>query len=181
MSDAADGSAQGPPPKASKLPLLLGLVLALAGGGGGFFAVGAGLMPGLGAAPPEPADDSAGAEDGDGAAAPGPGAQGDAAASEPGAFVELPPLVISIGQGGGATHLRFTAALEVPPAHAKEVARLQPRVIDAMNGYLRALDAADFEAPDALIMIRAQLTRRVELVLGRDRLRDLLVLQFVLS
>ena len=65
--------------------------------------------------------------------------------------------------------------------NAEEVAALTPRVLDAMNGYLRALAPSDVEAQDALLVIRGQLTRRVQLVLGREKLRDLLVLEFVLN
>ncbi len=172
----AEAAAPEEAPKKSRMPLLLGVVLALAGGGGGFYAVNAGLLP-LGAAPGR---EEAHADD---------HADHAGAGSEPGAipgagdfaFVELPPVVISLGPAAKGSHLRFLATLEVPAGRAEQVAALTPRVIDAMNGYLRALTPADIEAQDALVMIRAQLTRRVQLVLGRDNLRDLLVLEFVLN
>ena len=44
MAEANDEALEAPVKK-SKLPLILGLVLALAGGGGGFAAVSSGLLP----------------------------------------------------------------------------------------------------------------------------------------
>ncbi|SLN57938.1 Flagellar FliL protein [Roseivivax jejudonensis] len=186
MTDATADAANAPR-KSSKLPLILGMVLGLAGGGGGYLAVSAGLLPfaGGGAEAREAGHDSEGAADHDGEAghADAGADTHEAGSAPPGdfAFLELPPLVVSLGQGAGNAHLRFRATLEVPAAHAEEVRTLQPRVLDAMNGYLRALDPGDIEARDALVMIRAQLTRRVQLVLGREKLRDLLVLEFVLN
>ncbi|SFD69181.1 flagellar basal body-associated FliL family protein [Roseivivax sediminis] len=178
MTDATAEDAEAPS-KASKLPLILGVVLALLGAVGGFVAVSSGMLP-LGGGTEAQGDDGHAAEGvradeeahGDGPGAP---ALGDIA------FLELPALVVSLGQGASNSHLRFQATLEVPSGYAEEVRALQPRVLDAMNGYLRALEPSDIEAQDALVVIRAQLTRRVQLVLGKERLRDLLVLEFVLN
>lgn len=179
MSDATadapvDETAE--PKKASKLPLLIGLVLALAGGGGGFYAAWSGLLPFGGAATNGGAahDAPAGAE----------GGAHDTGASMPDAhvaFIELPQLVISMGRTSDMHHLRFQASLEVAPDHAGEVETLKPRVVDVLNSYLRALRPADIEAPGALIRIRGQMLRRIQLVAGEDRVRDLLVMEFVLN
>ena len=161
----ADITAEAPeePPKRSKLPLIAGLVLALAGGGGGFFAVQSGLLLG-GDGHDSPAEEEAPV------ASPMPDV----------AFVEVPPLVISLG-GGGASHLRFRASLEVPAQHQLEVTELLPRVQDVLNSYLRALDPADIAEQGALFRLRAQMLRRVKMVVGDARVRDLLVLEFVLN
>jgi flagellar FliL protein len=50
-----------------------------------------------------------------------------------------------------------------------------------LNGYLRAVDAADLEDPAALVRVRAQMLRRVQLVTGEGRVRDLLVTEFLLN
>ena len=188
MSDATAETEAAP--KASKLPLILGVVLALAGGAGGYFAVSSGLLFSGGGEHATGGDHSGVAHAESGHAEPaadgGHGAEAGHGGSQPVtmgefAFVELPPLVISLGPGAVNTHLRFRATLEVPTPYAEEVAALTPRVLDAMNGYLRALAPSDIEAQDALLVIRGQLTRRVQLVLGREKLRDLLVLEFVLN
>lgn len=159
--------ADSPPPKPSRRPLILGLALAPLLGGAGFYASYAGLIPGLGTP----------------AAPPASGAQSATAAPAPAAtvFVPVEPITINLGARGQARHLRFVAQLEVPPTQAAEVARQMPRIVDVLNTYLRALDLPDLEEPAALPRIRAQMLRRVQLVLGSDRVSDLLVMEFVFN
>lgn len=159
-----DPAAEEPPKKKSKLPLLIGLILMLALGGGGFYAVYSGLI----LAPHAPEVQA----HGDGHEALGP--LGDVA------FVALDPMVISLGNSG-ARHLRFSAQLEVPPAYQPDVELLRPRVMDVLNGYLRAVDIALLEDPSALMRLRAQMLRRVQIVVGEGRVRDLLIIEFVLN
>lgn len=142
--------------KRSRLPLGLGLVLALMLGGGGFYATFSGVV----LAPAEP-----------NAAGPLPDI----------AFVPVTPLVISLGSSAQSRHLRMTAQLEVGKPHASEVAMLLPRIVDVMNGYLRAIEIAQIEDPAALLRIRAQLLRRIQIVTGEGRVRDLLITEFVLN
>lgn len=97
------------------------------------------------------------------------------------AFVPVDPVVISLPDGANADYLRFTAQLEVNAPHQAEVLTLMPRILDILNGYLRAIDVAELEDPTALIRIRAQLLRRVQIVTGEGRVRDLLVTEFVLN
>jgi flagellar protein FliL len=97
------------------------------------------------------------------------------------AFVPVDPLIISLGEGGSGQHLRFAATLEVAPEHEDEVVLLKPRIIDVLNGYLRAVEVARLEDPAALIQLRAQMLRRIQIVTGEGRVRDLLVTEFVLN
>ena len=163
MSDAPDVT-ETPDKLASKLPLIAGIFLALAGGGGGFFAVQQGLIGGGktdAAAVDKPAE--------------------DAAKPLEIAYVAIDPLVISLPRAGGRDHLRFAAQLEVDPAYVAEVEAIKPRVVDVLNGYLRAVELADLEDPTALIRLRAQMLRRVQVVAGDGRIKDLLIMEFVLS
>lgn len=153
------------PEKASKLPLIIGLVLALAGGGGGFFAVYSGMILGSDSAPAE---------------------EESVVEAEPDplpdiTYVSMDPFVVSLTSGGTANYLRFRAELEVPSDHQKEVERVLPRVVDVLNGYLRALSPADIESSDALVKLRSQMLRRVQIVTGQERVSDLLVMEFVLN
>ena len=77
------------------------------------------------------------------------------------AFVPLDPLVISLGSDRESRHLKFTAQLEVNAAYADDVTHLKPRILDVLNGYLRALDVAEFDDSTALVRMRAQLLRRM--------------------
>mgnify|MGYP003471658695 FL=1 len=56
-----------------------------------------------------------------------------------------------------------------------------PRVTDVLNGYLRAVELAELEKPTALVKLRAHLIRRIQLVAGEGRVRDVLVTEFVIN
>lgn len=146
--------------KRSKKPMILGLLLAFLLGGAGFYATWSGMILG----------DSA------------PVAEGAEVAPLPDiAFVPVDSLLISLGPGEADRHLRFTSQLEVSAPNAEEVTHLLPRIIDVMNGYLRAIDTTQFDDPAALVRMRAQMLRRVQIVTGEGRVRDLLVTEFVLN
>ncbi|UWR15257.1 flagellar basal body-associated protein FliL [Sulfitobacter sp. M368] len=162
MSEDAD-QAEDEPPKKSKLPLIIGLVLALAGGGGGFYATWSGMILGT----ESEHSDSADAEE-----------------SKPNvdvAYVPVDPLVISLQPPAQAQYLRFRASLEVPTQNQAEVEKLMPRVVDVLNSYLRALEPADLEHPAILTRIRAQMLRRVQVIAGLQKVNDLLIMEFVLN
>lgn len=157
----AEATLQEAPKKRSKKPLLIGFLLALVLGGGGFYAAFSGLILGSG-------EDHAGDE-----TAPGP-LMGVA-------FVPLETMVISLGPDSGSEHLRFTAQLEVVDAAATDVTTLKPRILDVINSYLRAIDTASIEDPHAMARLRAQMLRRIQVVTGEGRVRDLLITEFVLN
>jgi flagellar FliL protein len=160
--EIADTTGAEAPKKGSKLPLILGLVLAILGGGGGFMAVNLGLIGGnheeVHEEPVEVAEEIPAL-----------------------AFVPMETLVINLPESASAKHLLFTAQLEVEPAYAQEVTDLLPRVVDVLNGYLRAVEVAELENPTALIRLRAQMLRRVQVVVGDGRVKDILIMEFVLN
>ncbi|MFO1203305.1 MAG: flagellar basal body protein FliL, partial [Tabrizicola sp.] len=97
----AEATLDAAPKRRSKKPLLIGLVLALLLGGGGFYATFSGLI--LGAAEVHPAEEQ------------GPGPLKGIA------FVPLETIVVSLGPDSGSEHLRFTAQLEVVDTAAADV------------------------------------------------------------
>ena len=164
-----DGNAPG---KKSKLPMIIGLVLALAGGSGGFYAAYSGLLTGGESHGADMAHDGGhGGDEHGGGAGPLPDV----------AFVPVDPLVVSMGHGSDARHLRFRAQLEVPSQHRHNVETLMPRVIDVLNSYLRALEIGDIADAAALVRLRAQMLRRIQIVTGAGRVNDLLIMEFVLN
>ena len=56
-----------------------------------------------------------------------------------------------------------------------------PRINDVLNVYLRAVDERDFEVPRAMVRLRAQMLRRVQLVTPPGAVRDVLIQEFVLN
>ena len=150
------------PKKSSKLPLILGLTLAVAGAAAGFF----GVTTFLG----ESAE-SADAPKEDHTPDPLPDVS----------FVAMEPLVISLLDDRLSSHLRFRAQLEVDSKYQSDVEKMLPRVVDVLNGYLRALEPEELRDPMALTKLRAQMLRRVQVVTGAGRVRDLLIMEFVLN
>lgn len=141
-------------PKKSKAGLVLGLVLALFGGGAGF-AVTSGMIE-----LPEPEREGYGADL---------------------VFIPMDALTVSIGKPPTRRFLRFRAELEVEYKYHADVKKMMPRVVDVLNTYLRSLSVADIESPSSLLTLRAQMRRRIDLVVGGDRVNDLLVMEFVVN
>ncbi len=166
MAEAVDATVieDAAPARRRGKGVLFGAIAALALGGGGFYAAWSGFV------------DPAGLIGGIGG---GRGSEHGAAAEL--AFVPLDPIMISLSPGASARHLRFSAQLEVEPGMAAEVAAMSPRIVDTLNAYLRAVDARDLENPAALQRLRAQMLRRVQVVAGPGRVRDLLVAEFILN
>jgi flagellar FliL protein len=174
MTDAVDLAGTEPAAKPrGKLGLVIGLVLSLALGGGGFYAVWSGLF-----------DPTAllggGGGGGHGAQHGSEHAAAEAVVGDV-AFVAMEPIMISLPPGSSARHLRFAGQLEVAPDNAGAVAALMPRVLDVLNTYLRAVEVRDLEDPAALARLRAQMLRRIQVVTGEAQVRDLLVTEFVLN
>ena len=147
--------------KRSKKPLLIGLVLALLLGGGGFYATWSGMILG-----------------GDHAVEKGEATHGPLLGI---AFVPLETMVVSLGPDSGSEHLRFTAQVEVVNTAVADVTLLIPRILDVLNSYLRAVETAEIEDPAAMAKLRAQMLRRIQIVTGEGRVRDLLITEFVLN
>lgn len=161
MSDSATNpeDAEEIPKKGGLKPLLIGLVLALVGGAGGFFAGSSGILGG----------DAPTVE------------VGDERAIKNTVFVPVDPLVISIVRPDRVAQLRLQLALEVESPYAGEVEALMPRLMDVLNSYLRAVDTVEFDGSGALVRLRAQMLRRVQIVVGNDAVHDLLVQEFVVN
>ena len=158
MTDAAPPAEK---PKSGKKALIFGALLALLGAGGGFYATFSGLILGAPAAVEAP--------------------ELVVPAGPIGTFVRIEPITVNMHAAGVTRHLRFGAQLEVTPAHADEVARLMPRILDVLNTYLRAVDSHELEEPAALLRLRAQMLRRIQVVTGPGHVRDILITEFVFT
>ena len=156
-----DAVVDPPKPKSSKLPLLVGLLLALVGGGAGFVFMSQPQAP-------EVTEEKTVTD-----------VQMDASVKGV-EFVPLEPLLITPPAIGGKI-LRFTAQLEVKPEYRGEVEQLTPRIVDVFNTYLRAIEPSDFEKPEVLILLRGHLLRRIALVVGEGKVTDVLIMEFVLN
>ena len=160
MADTAAPPDAAPGPRPSRWPLLLGLLLALTGAAGGFYVTFAGLI---------------------GAASPAPEGHVAPVALPDIGFVAVEPIMISLGPGSRSRHLRFAAQIEVERRYLPEVEALKPRILDLLNGYLRAVEPAELEQASSLVRLRAQMLRRLQIITGEGRVRDLLISEFVLN
>lgn len=140
------------------LPIILGLLGAIILGGGGFFAVYSGMI----------------------LAPSAPGAR-PASIPQDFAFIPIERITVSLAPGSTSRHLQFAGQIEVDAASRAEVERLQPRFVDIINMYLRAVDPRDLAEPASLIRLRAQILRRLQTVAGQGHIRDFLITEFVLS
>ncbi len=155
---AADPSLENPPKKSGLRPILLGLVGAVTLGGAGFFAVYSGMIL-------DPLSSFT---------------RNSSAASN---FDYLPieGVIVSLAPQSGASHLRFSAKIEVAQGSLSAMERLHPRFLDMINTYLRAVEPQDLIEPAAMVRLRAQILRRLQLIAGDGHIRDLLITEFVLN
>lgn len=165
-------------PKKGKKGLIMGVIGAIILGGAGYFVTSTGIFPpasGESTSETEfhdtPSDSGHGAISGDQTTDVKTGVT----------FVELDQLTISLGKFASSRHLRFQAYLEVEPAMAEEVKHLSPRILDVLNTYLRAIAETELEDPASMNTLRAQMLRRVQVVVGEENVRDLLITEFVLN
>ncbi|MDP3262496.1 MAG: flagellar basal body-associated FliL family protein [Tabrizicola sp.] len=156
----ADATLNDLPKPRRKRGLLIGVLSAVVLGAGGFYATWSGMILG--------------------------GAEQHAEVSGPEpligiAFVPLETMVVSLGPDAASSHLRFSAQVEVVDSAVADVTLLSPRILDVLNSYLRAIDPAAIEDPSAMAKLRAQMLRRIQIVTGEGRVRDLLITEFVLN
>jgi len=165
MTAEADPEEEAPK-KASKLPLILGVVLALGGGAGGFVVMSSGMLGGSDAPTEEVVEEHS---------------EEDDEKNVKVAFIALDPLLVSLPNSGSNSVLRFSAQLEVLPEHQEEVTAITPRIIDVLNGYLRAVTIEELADPTILARLRSQMLRRIQTVTGEGKVRDLLIMEFIVN
>lgn len=162
MSDTELAIEEEKPRKNSKKGLIIGLLGAILLGGGGFFATYFGMILGSG-------NDMKNQE------------IAHKESTKEVMFIELDPMIISLGKFATSRHLRFRAYLEVTPNAYDEVKHLSPRIIDVLNTYLRAIAESELEDSASMNRLRAQMLRRVQIVAGEENVKDLLITEFVLN
>lgn len=161
----ADATAEVPTEKSGNrmVPILIALVLTLLVGGGGFYVSYSGIFPPVAEAVEEEEP------------------KVETSALPDVVFVPLDPILVNLAGPGETRFVRFSAELEVPSSYDQDVLDLMPRILDILNGYLRAVSLEDVQKPTALLTLRAHMLRRVELVVGPDRVSDLLITEFVVN
>lgn len=169
MSEDAseDSSPEGDAPakKRSKLPLLIGLILCLVAAGGGFYATFTGMFSVASLMGGEKATDAP---------------EVKTAGLAPPSYVPVGEIVIPLGPKAEAEFLLITSEIEIAPEDAAVFEAMLPRVRDLFNTYLQAVEARDLEQPNATMLLRDQLLRRLRVIAEPASPRDLLFTSFIL-
>lgn len=181
MTDAANQPKEKPE-KFGKKPLIIGVVLALAGAAGGFYTASSDLIP-FGNQRGEDGHEKGLSSEHGTADTHSMVATSHEISGKPKdiAFIPIDPIMISLSDSQSARHLKFRAELEVGSEFEREVKTILPRVTDVLNSYLHALELGDLTSPLALVRLRSQMLRRVQVVAGKGRINDLLIMEFVLN
>jgi flagellar FliL protein len=111
------------------------------------------------------------------AAAPAAGA-----AEAKSAFIELPEMTLTLPNGGRPRQIRLTLAIEVAGDPALvQPSVLSPRVFDSLILYLRTLRDSELDGALAIDRLRGDLYRRLDLLLGPNVVRDVLITGLVVA
>ena len=150
--------------RGKKLFLLLGVVVLLGGGAGAAWQ----FVPGV-------ADKAR--------AMIGHHEQAVAAASNRPVFIDLPEMALTLPNGGHPRQMRIKLSVELARGVSEQQASeaLSPRVYDALLTYLRTLQDGEVDGGLGLDRLRADLYRRLELVVGPGVLRDVLITSLVMA
>lgn len=160
-ADTAETTAEAPPKKKILVPIIVGIVGALCLGGGAFYAVYSGLVL---SNDPKPAEQASTLD-----RRPLP------------IYMPIEQLTLSLATPSGAQHLRLSAHIEIANNRLAEAEAYRPRFLSVMNTYLRAVEPRDLQDPAALIRLRAQILRRLQMVAGEDLVEDFLITEFILN
>lgn len=153
------GEGASPPAKGGIMGLLrnklvLGGILLVLLGGGGFGAWKAGFLGGK----QEHAAQAVGH---------GEGHEAEAEPKKKATFVDMPDMTVNLDSGERRQYLRIKIVLEVGEQKvAEQITPLMPRVTDAFQTYLRALRPVDLEGSAGLYRLKEELTRRVNLAIA---------------
>jgi flagellar FliL protein len=97
-------------------------------------------------------------------------------------FVDLPEMAVTLPNAGHPRQMRIKLSVELVRGSADGTAEvLSPRVYDALLTYLRTLRDGEVDGGLGLDRLRADLYRRLDLVMGSGVIRDVLITSLVLA
>lgn len=165
MSDAEVKEEEAPKKKGGALGLIIGLVGALALGGGAAFTISTGMVdiPGL--------TDTGAADDKE--------EKKEEKPEEKSVFIELSDISVPVVEARQLRQLQLRLTIETTVAHEADVGEMTPRILDTLNTMLRTTVRDDLSDPTALDRLRAQMLRRVRIVTGPEAVKDLLIVNYL--
>ncbi|MEL7490465.1 MAG: flagellar basal body-associated FliL family protein [Pseudomonadota bacterium] len=97
------------------------------------------------------------------------------------AFVEFPPLLVSVRSKRSPRHVKIRIVIETTPEDSEAFAIHSYHIIDTLNTYLRTIDIAQFEDPTMLSVLKERIAHRARLVAPEAVIHEVLVTEFLLS
>jgi flagellar FliL protein len=101
----------------------------------------------------------------------------------PPVFYDMPEFLVNISTGSGPTrYLKMRVSLEIPTAEILEdIELLMPRVVDGFQVYLRELRPEDLEGSAAIVRMKEELLRRLNLAVEPHEVRDVLFKEVIVQ
>ncbi len=102
---------------------------------------------------------------------------------EPPVFYDMPEFLVNISTDSGPTrYLKMRVSLEVPSADIlADIELLMPRIVDGFQVYLRELRPEDLDGSAAIVRMKEELLRRLNLAVEPHEVRDVLFKEVVVQ
>jgi len=103
--------------------------------------------------------------------------------AEPPVFYDMPEFLVNISTDSGPTrYLKMRVSLEIPNTDIlSEIELLMPRVVDGFQVYLRELRPEDLEGSAAIVRMKEELLRRLNLAVEPHEVRDVLFKEVIVQ
>ncbi|WP_026986518.1 flagellar basal body-associated FliL family protein [Fodinicurvata fenggangensis] len=98
-------------------------------------------------------------------------------------FYELPDMLVNLNSSGnGSNYLKLSISLELKnPAGLAELEKVQPRIIDSFQVYLRELRVDDLEGSSGMQRLREELLMRANTTVEEPEITDVLFRQILVQ
>lgn len=98
-------------------------------------------------------------------------------------FYELPDMLVNLNSSGnGSSYLKLSISLELKnPAALAELEKVQPRIIDSFQVYLRELRVDDLEGSSGMQRLREELLMRANTTVEEPEITDVLFRQILVQ
>lgn len=103
--------------------------------------------------------------------------------TEPPVFYDMPEFLVNISTDSGPTrYLKMRVSLELPNSEILgEIELLMPRIVDGFQVYLRELRPEDLDGSAAIVRMKEELLRRLNLAVEPHEVRDVLFKEVVVQ
>ncbi|WP_207477309.1 flagellar basal body-associated FliL family protein [Arenibaculum pallidiluteum] len=95
------------------------------------------------------------------------------------AYVELPDMIVNLHPASRSRHLKIGITLATTEERRALLTQDQPKVVSALQEYLRGLDDTDMQGSAGLFRLRVEMRRRLALLLGENAVADVLIRSFL--